>query len=102
MRETTLAFDQNIQSMLTVSRHDHIRFPVSIRSSRVRGLRALFYGCSVLDPLAGLPIRPLGSPFSMVTRESANQVLSTTIDVLIDRFVTNRGQLVLMLEASGD
>jgi hypothetical protein len=102
MGEAALALDQNMQAMVKISGHNHIGFPVSTLSSLLHGLWPLFDACSVLHPLAGLPIRPLGPPFSMVTRERANQVLSATIDVLINRFITHGGQLPLLFETSSD
>ncbi len=102
MGEAALALDQHIQPMVQISGHNHIGFPVSTLSSRLHGLWPLFDACSVLHPLAGLPRRPRGPPFSMVTRERAHQVLSATRDVLINRFMAHRGQFALLGEAPGD
>ncbi len=91
MGEAALALAQDIQPMVVIARHDHLGFPGSRFSSRVRRFRAPCSTCLVLDALAGRSSRLLGPSLSMVTRERAKYVLSATIDVLINRFVAHGG-----------
>ena len=96
MRQVALTIDKHLEARGSVPRHEHIGFPVPAISSLGCRQRALHQAGSVLYPLASLPIRALGCPLSMVTGQIANEVIRLTKNILVNRFVTDRGPLALM------
>ena len=102
MGQAALAIDQDIQPMLAVPRHNHIRFPVPTRLSHVRRQRMQGHAGPVFDPLVGLPLRPLRLPHGMVAGQTANHILRQPVNVLVHGFLTRIRQFALLFQATRD
>ena len=106
MRQSALAFDQDIESMRAIARQKHIGFPVSIDLSPAwLRLRSPLYACSVVDSLAALPVGPLRFAFRVVARKTRPSSLRRHWCKYTDKWLrdTHEGKPALFqLEAAGD